>query len=137
MIIFYYIDANEIFNKHNENIDEIDKQSDVDSMYNVFWEEFEQREMRRKERDLDMLNDPMMLLEKLEVYSKNLYRNLSIDDKNELMNQIEHFLDEGVTPLRKYYDELKKQFTVPSKSLMDFEKKQFQKQIALIRKAQK
>ena len=106
-------------------------------MYNVFWEEFEQREMRRKERDLDMLNDPMMLLEKLEVYSKNLYRNLSIDDKNELMNQIEHFLDEGVTPLRKYYDELKKQFTVPSKSLMDFEKKQFQKQIALIRKAQK
>lgn len=106
-------------------------------MYNVFWEEFEQRENRRKEKDLQMLNDPMLLLEKLEVYSKNLYRNLSVDDKNELLSQIEHFLEEGVTPLKKYYDELKKKFTVPSKSLIDYEKKEFQRQVGLIRKAQK
>ena len=84
-----------------------------------------------------MLNDPMMLLEKLEVYSNNLYRNLTTNDKNQLVSQIEHFLDEGVTPLRKYYDELKQKFSVPSKSLMDFEKKEFQRQIGLIRKAQK
>lgn len=114
-----------------------DNFSDVESVYNVYWEEFEKSELRRQEKDSDMLNDPMMMLEKLEVYSKNLYRNLSTNDKNQLVNQIEHFLDEGVTPLRKYYDELKTKFIVPSKNLMDFERKEFRKQIGLIRKAQK
>ena len=47
-----------------------------------------------------MLNDPMILLEKLEVYSKNMYRNLSTDDKNQLVNQIERFVDKGVTTLK-------------------------------------
>lgn len=122
--------------KNTANVED-DNFSDVESVYNVYWEEFEKREIRRQEKDTDMLNDPMMLLEKLEVYSKNLYRNLSTDDKNQLVNQIERFLDEGVTPLRKYYDELKVKFSVPSKNLMDFERKEFRKQIGLIRKAQK
>lgn len=114
-----------------------DLPSDDESVFNVYWEEFEKRELRRRERDIEMLHNPMVLLEKLEVYSKNLYRNLSTDDKNELMRQIENFLDEGVTPLQKYYDELKSQFTVPSKDLLKFEKKEFQKQLSMIRKAQK
>ena len=66
-----------------------------------------------------------------------MYRNLTTNDKNYLVNQIEHFLDEGVTSLRKYYDELKQKFSVPSKSLMDFEKKEILRQIGLIRKAKK
>lgn len=114
-----------------------DLNSDDQSIYNVFWEEFEEREIKRRERDAEMLKNPMVLLEKLEVYSKNLYRNLNTEDKTELMRQIERFLDEGVTPLQKYYDELKAQFAVPSRDLLNFEKKQFQKQISMIRKAQK
>lgn len=94
------LDASLSPNRHDQNDDDNDSKSEADSMYNVFWEEFEHRENRRKEKDLRMLNDPVMLLEKLEVYSKNLYRNLSIEDKNELLSQIEHFLDEGVTPLK-------------------------------------
>lgn len=111
--------------------------SDDESVYNVYWEEFEKREIKRRERDIEMLRDPMMLLEKLQLYSKNLYRNLSTEDKNDLMRQIEKFLDEGVTPLQKYYDELKSQFKVPSKNLIDFERKEFRKQISMVRKAQK
>ena len=111
--------------------------SDDESVYNVYWEEFEKREIKRRERDIEMLRDPMMLLEKLQSYSKNLYRNLSTEDKNDLMRQIEKFLDEGVSPLQKYYDELKGQFNVPSRNLINFEKKEFHKQLAMIRKAQK
>jgi len=66
-----------------------------------------------------------------------MYKNLTPEDKNQLMNQIEKFLNEGVTPLQKYYDELKSQFNVPSKNLLNFEKQQFQKQISMVRKAQK
>ena len=110
--------------------------SDDESVYNVYWEEFEKRAIRRKEREVEMLNDPMLLLDKLETYSKNLYRNLSSDDKKELMRQIEYFLDEGVTPLKKYYDELKQHFSMPSQNLLEFERNQFKKQISMIRKAQ-
>jgi hypothetical protein len=53
------------------------------------------------------------------------------------MGQMEKFLDEGVTPLQKYYDEMKSQFRLPSKNLMDFERKEFRKQLTVIRKAQK
>ena len=42
----------------------------------------------------------MILLDKLEVYSNNLYRNLSLKNKNQLVCQIEYFLNEGVTPLK-------------------------------------
>jgi len=114
-----------------------DDLSDDESVYNVYWEEYEKRALKRRERELEMLNDPMNLLAKLETYSKNLYRNLSTDDKQELIRQIETFLDEGVTPLRKYYDELKQQFSLPSKNLLDFERKEFRKQLGVIRKAQK
>ena len=54
-----------------------DLSDDDTSVYNVYWEEFEKRALRRRERDIEMLNDPMILLDKLETYSKNLYRNLS------------------------------------------------------------
>lgn len=54
-----------------------DLSDDDTSVYNVYWEEFEKRALRRRERDVEMLNDPMILLDKLEVYSKKLYRNLS------------------------------------------------------------
>ena len=53
------------------------------------------------------------------------------------MNQIETFLDEGITPFKKYYDELKQHFSVPSTPLLEFERKEFRKQIGMIRKAQK
>lgn len=92
-----------------------DLASDDESVYNTYWEEFEEREKRKVQRSIDLLHDPMMLLEKMQGYSKNLYKNLTPDDKNQLMRQIEKFLDEGVTPLQKYYDELRSQFSVPSK----------------------
>jgi len=114
-----------------------DLKSEDQSVYNVFWEDFEKREIRRREKDLEMLHDPMVLLDKLQGYSKNLYRNLNAEDKSELLSQIEKFLDEGVSPLQKYYDELKSQFNVPSKNLLNHEKKEFHKQVSMIRKAQK
>ena len=114
-----------------------DLDSDDESVFNVYWEEFEQREKRRTQRSLQILHDPMMLLEKLKSYSKNMYKNLSPDDKSQLLSQIERFLDEGVTPLQKYYDELKSEFNVPSTNLLNFEREQFRKQIGMIRRAQK
>ena len=77
----------------------------------------------------------MTLLEKLKSYSNNMYKNLTPDDKTLLMTQIEKFLEERVTPLQKYYDELKSQFTLPSKNLLNYEKKEFMKQVQMIRKA--
>ncbi|CAI2386912.1 unnamed protein product [Moneuplotes crassus] len=109
--------------------------SDEESVFNCYWEEFEQREIKRRERSLQVLHDPMMLLEKLKSYSKNMYKNLSPDDKTQLMNQIERFLDDGVTPLQKYYDEMKTQFNMPSKNLLGYEKKEFRKQVQMIRRA--
>lgn len=114
-----------------------DLPSDDESVYNTYWEEFEEREKRKVQRSIDLLHDPMILLEKLQGYSKNLYKNLTPDDKNQLLRQIEKFLDEGVTPLQKYYDELRTQFSVPSKNLINFEKKEFRKQLEMIRRAQK
>ncbi|CAI2386852.1 unnamed protein product [Moneuplotes crassus] len=114
---------------------ENDMESDEESVFNCYWEEFEQREAKKRERSIEMLHDPMMLIEKLKSYSKNMYKNLSPDDKTQLMNQIERFLDEGVTPLQKYYDELKGEFNMPSKNLLNYERKEFQKQVQMIRRA--
>jgi hypothetical protein len=48
-----------------------DFQSDDESVYNVYWEEFERREQRKMKKGIDVLHDPMMLLEKLQNYSEN------------------------------------------------------------------
>ena len=52
-------------------------------------------------------NDPIKLLERLEEYSNQKLINMSMSDKEALINQIEEFLRQGITPLQKYYDELK------------------------------
>ena len=42
-----------------------------------------------------------------------------------------------MTPLQKYYDQLKQYFSVPSKNLLKFDQNCFYKQIESVRKAQK
>ena len=52
--------------------------------------------------------DPIRLLNRLESYSKQQLVTLPVDDKEVLLSQIESYLLEGITPLEKYYDEIKK-----------------------------
>ena len=56
-----------------------------------------------------------------------MYRNLSLKDKNQLVSQIEYFLNEWVTPLIKIILWTETKFQVPSKYLMNFKKKEFQR----------
>jgi len=109
---------------------------DKDSVYNVFWDEEETRkyEVARVEK-IDK-KDPLKLLSKLENYSKDNLNKMFISDKEELINEIEGFLNQGLTPLERYYKDLKKHFTLPSANLIQTDKMFFFKQLDKIRGAQ-
>lgn len=76
----------------------------------------------------------MILLEKLENYSNENLDKLSWDDKEKMLREIEYYLDQGITPLQRYYDKLVKYFSVPSKSLLNYDKKAFYKQLDAVRR---
>ena len=83
------------------------------------------------------LSDPLKLLEKLEGYSNDQFDKMNLEDKESLLREIELYLSQGITPLQKYYDQLKEYFSVPSKTLLKFDQNYFYKQVDKVRKAQK
>ena len=83
---------------------------------------------------MDKFNiNPLKLIHKLEEYSKDQLRKLSLENKEILLKEIEVYLKKGITPLEKYYNELKAHFSLPSKNLMNFDRNHFYKQLKAVR----
>lgn len=85
----------------------MEEESEVDSVEQVYWEDHGQKMRELQRKMMQEKNDPIKLLERLEEYSNQKLINMSMSDKEALINQIEEFLRQGITPLQKYYDELK------------------------------
>ena len=111
--------------------------SEDQSVYQVFWEEYGMHGTSKTSKFDSSLKDPIVLLEKLENYSNENLDKLSLDDKEKMLREIEYYLDQGITPLQRYYDKLVKYFSVPSKALLNYDKQSFYKQIDTVRRCQK
>jgi hypothetical protein len=90
-----------------------------------------------RKREVLAKNDPLVLLSKLEDYSAQNLKEMSKVDKKDLLEEIEKFLIAGITPLEKYYEELKKYSSLPSEKLLRIDKEFFRKQVQKIRHAHK
>jgi hypothetical protein len=113
------------------------KSDDGDSVVNEYWQEYESKQMDQERRKLIDDKDPIKLLNRLEQYSKEELINMSWNDKEEMINQIEHFTKQGVTPLQKFYTELNKHSSLPSTQLIKYDKDFFMTHVQKIRLAQK
>ena len=90
----------------------------------------------KKNQQSESASDPVKLINKLENFSQEQLKNLPIENKEALLRQVESYLEQGLTPMQKYYDQLVKQFTLPAKNILKYDQKFFYQQIDVIRKAQ-
>ncbi|CAI2385850.1 unnamed protein product [Moneuplotes crassus] len=109
-----------------------DFSSEDSSLEAIDWEEFKRDSLNQAE-NIEELLEPIRLIEKLESYSRDQLSKLSYHDKHKLLQEVNFYLKNGVTPVEKYYEELKSVFKIPSKSLINYDKIHFYKQLKAVR----
>lgn len=75
--------------------------------------------MNRTETNIHFSNK---LLDKLEKFSKDQINKLDPEDQEKMLRTLESTLRQGITPIERYYDDLKDHFKIPSKFLLNYDK---------------